>query len=65
MRSLLFSLLGLALATPVLAQPARTDVITGTVIARATGAAVKGAVVAVEGTNLTATTSGTGRFVIE
>jgi iron complex outermembrane receptor protein len=55
----------LALATPVLAQPARTDVITGTVIARATGAAVSGAVVTVEGTNLTATTTGTGRFVIE
>lgn len=65
MRSLLLSLFGLALAAPVVAQPARTDVITGTVIARATGAAVNGAVVTVEGTNLTATTSGTGRFVIE
>ena len=65
MRSLLLSLFGLTLAAPVVAQPARTDVITGTVIARATGAAVNGAVVTVEGTNLTATTSGTGRFVIE
>jgi iron complex outermembrane receptor protein len=65
MRSLLLSLFGVAVAVPVVAQPARTDVITGTVIARATGAAVNGAVVTVEGTNLTATTSGTGRFVIE
>lgn len=65
MRSLLLSLFGFALATPALAQQARTDVITGTVIARATGAAVNGAVVTVEGSNLTATTSGTGRFVIE
>src|SRR5436190_20856160 len=65
MRSLLLSFLYLSLATPALAQPARADVITGAVIARATGAAVSGAVVTVEGTNLTATTSGTGRFVIE
>jgi iron complex outermembrane recepter protein len=65
MRSLLLAVFGLAFAAPVVAQPARTDVIAGTVIARATGAAVNGAVVTVEGTTLTATTSGTGRFVIE
>ena len=65
MRSLLLACLGVSLATPAFAQQARADVITGTVIARATGAAVSGAVVTVEGTNLTATTSGTGRFVIE
>jgi hypothetical protein len=57
--------MSLALATPALAQPARRDVITGTVLARTTGAVVPGAVVTVEGTNLTATTSGTGRFTIE
>jgi Carboxypeptidase regulatory-like domain len=65
MRTLLLLLMGLALAPPANAQPARRDVITGTVLARTTGAAVAGAAVTVEGTNLTATTSGSGRFTIE
>ena len=65
MRTLAVCLWSLAVVPPALAQSAQADVITGTVIARSTGAAVSGAVVTVEGTNLTATTSGTGRFVIE
>ncbi len=65
MRASLFVLSCLALAAPAMAQAAQRSVITGTVAARATGAAVPGAVVTVEGTNTTAVTSGTGRFVIE
>ena len=66
MRKFVVVLMVLTLPTPALAQrAARRDVITGTVLARATGAAVAGAIVKVEGTNLTATTSGTGRFTIE
>ena len=48
-----------------MAQAAQRNVIAGTVVARATGAAVPGAVVTVEGTSTTAVTSGTGRFVID
>jgi outer membrane receptor for ferrienterochelin and colicins len=65
MRTSLFVLSCLALAAPAMAQTAQRNVIAGTVVARATGAAVPGAVVTVEGTNTTAITSGTGRFVIE
>src|SRR5262245_11118851 len=65
MRAYILVLVLLGLVTPAFAQPAQRSAITGTVLARTTGAAVAGAVVTVEGTNLTATTSGTGRFTIE
>jgi iron complex outermembrane receptor protein len=64
MRRFFFVVVCLAFAPPVFAQ-AQRNVITGTVLARTTGAAVPGAVVTVEGTNQTATTSGTGRFTID
>jgi outer membrane receptor protein involved in Fe transport len=65
MRQLCGALVCLLFGTSVLAQSAQPGAITGAVIARATGAAVAGALVRVEGANLTATTSGTGRFTIE
>jgi iron complex outermembrane receptor protein len=65
MRHFFFVVVCLAFGTPVIAQSTQRNAITGTVLARTTGAAVPGAVVTVEGTSQTATTSGTGRFSIE
>ena len=63
MKRLLCAVFSLLVGTTVSAQPQGTA-ITGTVVARDTGATVPGALVTIEGTKTTATTTGSGRFSI-
>jgi len=59
-----FLIVSFSLAGPSVAS-AQTGIITGAVAARAGGQPIAGAVVTVEGTNLSAVTSAVGRFQID